>query len=379
MSHLFKIIFLFIYTTDRYHCCPRCKVLGKDENAVSNAIIKQHKDCLKCLLKKFKPFVEDLQRDVFISIVNDDIDCFQILRTYIAEETKTWKLRDFDRQKKYFTSMLSQENWNSKLIRHLLTNSEPDIYMYLVGDIIDALHRKSNTNVLESLIRHGMEVTDCKTAFYRNLSILFIKACQQKCKIKVIQFLYEKGFDINVTDKKGNTGFLRAASMGNMDVLKMLIKYPKCNIDIPNKQGHTPIMVATRYNWVEVIKLIITRREEICNESLQGALHFAIRQYRTTITKILLSVGTPVYNKLNVGLNQFLCANYSLFLFVVAGGEISIFPCNNETSLSNSCRKCIRKILIENSPQSNLFLLVPQLPLPKIIQNYLLHNTRLIV
>ena len=56
--------------------------------------------------------------------------------------------------------------------------------------------------------------------------------------------------------------------------------------------------------------------------------------------------------------------------------SIYIYPLEEEMSLKHLCRKAIRKHLLKMSPV-NLFVQVPQLGLPTLLQEYLLFNVYL--
>ena len=82
------------------------------------------------------------------------------------------------------------------------------------------------------------------------LSALSHAVLQEKEQLTML-FLKEAGdtFDINASDNNGRTPLFHAATVGNFNILKMLLnalrKY-RLNVDIPDKNGVTPLIQASK-------------------------------------------------------------------------------------------------------------------------------------
>jgi ankyrin repeat protein len=69
----------------------------------------------------------------------------------------------------------------------------------------------------------------------------FLKACKENNVEKIMTIYEYENFDINSTDKYGNSGLHIASYHGNLDVVKCLVGL-KANVNIRNNKGDTPIM-----------------------------------------------------------------------------------------------------------------------------------------
>ena len=67
--------------------------------------------------------------------------------------------------------------------------------------------------------------------------------------------------DINAANRKGNTPLHEAASTGNLDAVRLLVKN-KAQIDLPNRDGWTALAVAVDKGHLEIIKYLIKRRAQ---------------------------------------------------------------------------------------------------------------------
>ena len=99
-------------------------------------------------------------------------------------------------------------------------------------------------SIATSLLKRGAKIDATDT---NGLSALSMAVLSQKENI-VALFLEEAGnFDMNSQDKKGKTALFHAASIGNLNILKLLItalrKY-QLGVDVADNLGMTPLMEA---------------------------------------------------------------------------------------------------------------------------------------
>ena len=74
----------------------------------------------------------------------------------------------------------------------------------------------------------------------------------------IIDYLIEKGADLNAQDKSGMTPLHHTAIRGNQDALKALLKSPGIVMEPTDAQGSTPLHLAATYNQPEVAKTLLT-------------------------------------------------------------------------------------------------------------------------
>ena len=75
---------------------------------------------------------------------------------------------------------------------------------------------------------------------------------------EIIDYLIEKGADLNAQDKYGMTPLHHTAIRGNQDALKALLKSPGIVMEPTDAQGSTPLHLAATYNQPEVAKTLLT-------------------------------------------------------------------------------------------------------------------------
>ena len=58
--------------------------------------------------------------------------------------------------------------------------------------------------------------------------------------VQVSELLLDHGADPNISDENGATPLHRAASKGNLEIVKLLLQF-NCRIDAMDRQGNTPL------------------------------------------------------------------------------------------------------------------------------------------
>lgn len=70
--------------------------------------------------------------------------------------------------------------------------------------------------------------------------------------------LIENGADINIADKRGATPLHRAASKGNLSIVKLLLEHgDKLKVNVRDAYGNTPLHLACEEDRQEIAKLLV--------------------------------------------------------------------------------------------------------------------------
>ncbi|MFC0605543.1 ankyrin repeat domain-containing protein [Winogradskyella pulchriflava] len=77
--------------------------------------------------------------------------------------------------------------------------------------------------------------------------------------LEVLNYLLDKGLDVNSRDNDGNTAFINAASRNDLSVLKTLILKVK-DINVSNNKGETALALAVKYNSAEVVEFLLSKK-----------------------------------------------------------------------------------------------------------------------
>ena len=150
--------------------------------------------------------------------------------------------------------------------------------------------RKGHTHICEYLISHqkaNLEVKDNDQATALNLAAL----CNQT---EVIKLLLDHDANIKAQNRSRGHATYWAARFGHLEVLKLLLEKDRDVIDIKDKYGVTPLIVASFHGKIDVCKHLVTRKNaavNIQNNVGDTALHWAAYKNHLDIVDILLENG----------------------------------------------------------------------------------------
>lgn len=74
--------------------------------------------------------------------------------------------------------------------------------------------------------------------------------------ISLVEFLLEKGADPNIASELGYTPLMRAAGIGNIDVVKLLIKY-KADLTKVDNYGQTAYIIALKQGFTSIASILV--------------------------------------------------------------------------------------------------------------------------
>lgn len=111
-------------------------------------------------------------------------------------------------------------------------------------------------------------------------------------KMEIVDYLLERGADLNGQERNGNSILDRAILPGRANVIKSLLEHG-ADPNVPNKYGDTPLIQACSAGDLEMAKLLFAYGGEINCQGQLGytALHRAVDRKYSPIASWLLSVG----------------------------------------------------------------------------------------
>ena len=104
----------------------------------------------------------------------------------------------------------------------------------------------------------------------------------------IIEKLLARGFDPNTPNEKGVAGLLLALQSESPKAAMVLAKHPKTNINIQNKLGETPLMLAAINNYLELAQVLIEQGADI-NKPGWTPLHYAATRGHREMIRLLLN------------------------------------------------------------------------------------------
>ena len=104
---------------------------------------------------------------------------------------------------------------------------------------------------------------------------------------------FTAGQPVNGLNARGDTLLTVAAYGGQTDAVNLILKQPKCEVDIKNKMGLTALAAAAFKGHVEIAELLVKAKADVNaqNGSKQTALMFAALTGRTKMVEFLLEAG----------------------------------------------------------------------------------------
>ncbi len=104
---------------------------------------------------------------------------------------------------------------------------------------------------------------------------------------EVVEKLLVRGFDPNTPNEKGVAGLLLAIQSESPKSAMVLAKHPQTQVNTPNSQGETPLMLAAINNQLDLAKVLIQRGADV-NKPGWTPLHYAATRGHREMMRLLL-------------------------------------------------------------------------------------------
>jgi ankyrin repeat protein len=112
--------------------------------------------------------------------------------------------------------------------------------------------------------------------------------------VSTVRNLVSKGVDPNILDPKGELMLNLAIKDKSSDVIAFLLTNPRTDVDISNKFGETPLMIAAIEGNLPVAKALIQGRKAKVDHIGWTPLHYACAKGQLEIAHYLLANGAAV-------------------------------------------------------------------------------------
>ena len=132
--------------------------------------------------------------------------------------------------------------------------------------------------------------------------------------VATVKSLLAKGVSPNTTDSKGDPMLNIAIRDKSDDVITLLLANKSTDVDLSNKFGETPLMIASIDGNLPVVKALVEQRNAQVNHIGWTPLHYACARGQLDVAKYLISKGATI-DALSVG------DNTPLMMAVQAGNE----------------------------------------------------------
>lgn len=112
--------------------------------------------------------------------------------------------------------------------------------------------------------------------------------------ISTVKELVSKGVSPNTVDPKGNPMLNLAIKDQSTDVIAFLIANKATDVDLSNKYGETPLMIASIEGNLPVVKSLVEQRKAKIDHIGWTPLHYACTKGQLEVARYLLAKGAIV-------------------------------------------------------------------------------------
>jgi len=118
--------------------------------------------------------------------------------------------------------------------------------------------------------------------------------------LNVVQFLLQKGFDMNIGRNDGATGFHLACFNGNLNVVQFLLQ-EGFDMYVVNNDGYTGFHLACFWGKLNVVRFILQKEFDmnVVDFAERTGFHWACLGGRFNVVQFLLQEGFEGVNELN--------------------------------------------------------------------------------
>lgn len=105
--------------------------------------------------------------------------------------------------------------------------------------------------------------------------------------VQTVQRLVARGFDVNTVDENGQYGILVALRVPALKVAAALIDTPQIDLNVLNRQGESPLMMAALKGQVDLVEKMVQKGADV-NKTGWTPLHYAASTGQTKVIAALL-------------------------------------------------------------------------------------------
>ena len=112
--------------------------------------------------------------------------------------------------------------------------------------------------------------------------------------VSEVKSLISKGVSPNTVDSKGNPMLVLAIKDRSEKVTELLLQNPNIDVDLSNKNGETPLMMASIEGDLPVVKTLVLQNKARVDHIGWTPLHYACTKGNLDVAKFLVANGAMV-------------------------------------------------------------------------------------
>ncbi len=112
--------------------------------------------------------------------------------------------------------------------------------------------------------------------------------------VSEVKSLLSKGVNPNAIDQNGNPMLILAIKDKSTNVIEVLINDPKIDVDLSNKNGETPLMIASIEGNLPLVMTLVLKNKAMLDHIGWTPLHYASAKGHLEVAEFLISNGATV-------------------------------------------------------------------------------------
>jgi ankyrin repeat protein len=112
--------------------------------------------------------------------------------------------------------------------------------------------------------------------------------------VSEVKSLLSKGVNPNTVDPYGNPMLILAIKDRSNQVIDLLIQNPKIDVDLSNKSGETPLMIASIEGNLPLVKVLVIKNKALLDHIGWTPLHYACAKGHLDVAQFLIANGAIV-------------------------------------------------------------------------------------
>jgi ankyrin repeat protein len=112
--------------------------------------------------------------------------------------------------------------------------------------------------------------------------------------VTLVKSLLSKGVNPNSVDANGNPMLILAIKDRSNNVIELLLKDPKIDVDLSNKSGETPLMIASIDGNLPLAKTLVLQNKALLDHISWTPLHYACAKGHIDVAQFLIANGATV-------------------------------------------------------------------------------------
>lgn len=118
--------------------------------------------------------------------------------------------------------------------------------------------------------------------------------------VSLVKSLLSKGVNPNSVDANGNPMLILAIKDRSNNVIDLLLKDPKIDVDLSNKSGETPLMIASIDGNLPLVKTLVLQNKALLDHISWTPLHYACAKGHLEVAQFLIANGASI-DSMNLG------------------------------------------------------------------------------